>query len=175
MSPVSSWCPWGLSETLAAFNSLARDEAERRLLTCCGSRAWASEVAARRPYSDLPALMQAADTVWTELTPADWLEAFGAHPRIGGSGGHSPDTSQREQSRVMAAGEDILAVLAEENRRYESRFGHVFLISAAGRTAEDVLAVVRQRIDNDPATELKVAAEEQRKITRLRLQSMLHP
>jgi len=119
--------------------------------------------------------MQAADTVWTELTPADWLEAFGAHPRIGGSGGHSPDTSQREQSRVMVAGEDTLAALAEENRRYESRFGHVFVISAAGRTAEDVLTAVRQRIDNDPATELEVAAEEQRKITRLRLESMLHP
>jgi len=73
----------------------------------------------------------------------------------------------------MEAGEETTAALAEENRRYEDRFGHVFLISAAGRTAVDVLAALRQRIDNDPETELKVASEEQRKITRLRLERML--
>jgi OHCU decarboxylase len=162
-----------LSETLASFNRLPRDEAERRLLACCGSRAWASGVAARRPYADLPALIQEADTVWAKLAQSDWLEAFEAHPRIGESGGHSPGSSEKEQSRIMAAREETLTVLAEENRRYETRFGHVFLISAAGRSAADVLAALRQRIDNDPATELKVAAEEQRKITRLRLESML--
>lgn len=162
-----------MSETVAWFNSLSRDEAERRLLACCGSRAWASGVAAGRPYSNLPALMQVADTVWIELTPSDWLEAVKAHPRIGDSGGHSPDTSRTEQSRIMGAGVEALAVLAEENRRYEARFGHVFLISAAGRSAADVLAALRQRIDTDPETEVKVAAEEQRKITRLRLGSML--
>ena len=73
----------------------------------------------------------------------------------------------------MEAGEETTAALAEENRRYEDRFGHVFLISAAGRTAADVLAALRQRMENDPATELEVAAEEQRKITRLRLERML--
>ena len=113
--------------------------------------------------------------VWTELAPSDWLEAFEAHPRIGERGGRSPDSSDIEQSRIMGARDETLAVLAEENRRYEERFGHVFLISAAGRTAMDVLAALRQRIDNDPVSEVKVAAEEQRKITRLRLQSMLHP
>jgi len=119
--------------------------------------------------------MQAADAVWAKLEPSDWLEAFEAHPRIGESGGHAPNSSEREQSRIMAAGDDALAALAEENRRYDQRFGHVFLISAAGRSATEVLAALRQRIDNDPETELKVAAEEQRKITRLRLQSMLSP
>jgi OHCU decarboxylase len=162
-----------LSETLASFNRLPRDEAERRLRVCCGSRAWASGVAARRPYADLPDLMRAADTVWAKLEKSDWLEAFEAHPRIGESGGHSPESSKKEQSRIMGAGDENLTMLAAENRRYEKRFGHVFLISAAGRSAADVLAAVRQRIDNDAATELKVAAEEQRKITRLRLESML--
>jgi OHCU decarboxylase len=162
-----------LSETLAWLNGLPRDEAELRLRACCGSRAWASAVAARRPYADLPALMKAADLVWTELPRSDWLEAFAAHPRVGESGGHSPDSSQREQSRIMGAGDETLAALAEENRRYEARFGHVFLISAAGRSAPDVLAALEQRMGNDPVKEVEVAAEEQRKITRLRLESML--
>ena len=121
----------------------------------------------------MAALMQAADTVWTQLTPSDWHEAFAAHPRIGERGGHSPDSSDREQRGIMGAGDKALALLARENRRYEERFGHVFLISAAGRSAADVLAALRERIDNDPAIELKMAAEEQRKITRLRLESML--
>ena len=117
--------------------------------------------------------MEAADVEWAGLRPADWLEAFTAHPRIGETGGRAPASSNREQKGVMTAREETLAVLAEGNRLYEERFGHVFLISAAGRSAEDVVAAIRQRIENDPATELQVAAEEQRKITHLRLKSML--
>lgn len=117
--------------------------------------------------------MQAADSVGAQLSPSDWLEAFTAHPRIGERGGRSPASSNREQKGVMSAKEETLLVLAEGNRLYEKRFGHVFLISAAGRSAGDVLAALRQRIENDPATELNVAAEEQSKITRLRLKSML--
>ena len=173
MSGVSSWCLWGLSETLASFNRLSRGGAEQRLLACCGSRAWASRVAAGRPYASVAALVETGDTIWGELKPSDWLEAFGAHPRIGERGGHSPASSNREQKGIMSAREEVLALVAEGNRLYEERFGHVFLISAAGRSAEDVLAALRQRIENDPASELHVAAEEQRKITRLRLKSML--
>jgi OHCU decarboxylase len=117
--------------------------------------------------------VRAADEVWTDLAPADWLQAFTAHPRLGESGGRSPDKSEKEQSRIMDAGDETLADLAEANRRYEARFGHVFLISAAGLTGAYVLATLLERIDNDPAAELEVAAEEQRKITRLRLESML--
>jgi OHCU decarboxylase len=174
MLSASSWCRWGLSETLAMFNGLQTDEAELRLLACCGSRVWAANVAARRPYADIPALMKAADEVWIQLSSSDWLEAFAAHPRLGQSGGHSPDSSQKEQSRIMSAADATLAALAEENRRYEARFGHVFLISAAGRTAENVLAALRHRLDNDSATELDLASEEQRKITTLRLERMLN-
>jgi OHCU decarboxylase len=117
--------------------------------------------------------MKVADSVWTELTRSDWLEAFAAHPRVGESGGYSPDSSRREQSRIMSGGDEMLAELADENRQYETRFGHVFLISAAGRNADEVLAALRLRMSNDPMTEVKVAAEEQRKITRLRLERML--
>jgi OHCU decarboxylase len=119
------------------------------------------------------ALVETGDSIWSGLKPSDWLEAFGAHPRIGERGGHSPASSNREQKGIMSAQEDVLALVAEGNRLYEDRFGHVFLISAAGRSAEDVLGALRQRIENDPASELLVAAEEQRKITRLRLKSML--
>ena len=118
--------------------------------------------------------METSDTVWSGLAPTDWLEAFAAHPRLGESGGHAPGSSEREQSRVMAAGDQTLAELAGENRRYEARFGHVFLFSAAGRTAAEVLAALQQRMRNEPPREMEVAAEEQRKITRLRLESMLH-
>jgi OHCU decarboxylase len=162
-----------LSERLAWFNGLPRDEAEMYLHECCGSSAWASTVAGRRPYADVPALVWAADDVWTALAPSDWLEAFAAHPRIGESGGQAPDTSQKEQSRIMGEGDETLALLGEENRRYEAQFGHVFVISASGRSAAEVLAALRERMKNDPAKEVAVAAEEQRKITRLRMERML--
>lgn len=118
--------------------------------------------------------METADEVWSTLGPGDWLEAFAAHPRLGESGGHAPQQSETEQSGVVQAADETLALLAEENRRYEARFGHVFLFSAAGRTATDVLAALHSRMSNDPEVEVTVAAEEQRKITRLRLGSMLH-
>jgi OHCU decarboxylase len=117
--------------------------------------------------------MAAAEAAWSELGRPDWLEAFAAHPRIGEGGGHAPATSRREQSKVMRGGGEALASLADENRRYENRFGHVFLIAASGRSAEEILQSLRQRMKNDPATELSVAAAEQRKITQLRLEQLL--
>jgi OHCU decarboxylase len=107
------------------------------------------------------------------LGDGDWLQAFTAHPRIGERGGHAPATSEQEQSRVMKAGDETLDALRAENRIYEQRFGHVFLVAAAGRSADDILRSLRERVTNDPATELEVAAEEQRKITRLRLLALL--
>lgn len=158
---------------IAWFNTLSLQEAERRLYACFASWGWASRVAARRPYADLAALFEAADSVWSELAPSEWLKAFAAHPRIGEKGGQSPGWSEREQTGVTRAGAETLAVLAKENRRYEARFGRVFLISATGRSADDILAALRRRLRNDPSTELWVAAEEHRKITRLRLERLL--
>src|SRR5690242_19464539 len=103
------------------------------------NRAWASRVAAGRPYPNVSALMEAAESAWSQLTPSDWLEAFAAHPRIGERGGHAPIASEREQNKVMQGANATLAALAAENRRYEDRFGHVFLIAASGRTAEEIL------------------------------------
>ena len=168
-----SWCRWGLNDGVDLLNALSTEEAERRLYTCFANRAWAARVAAGRPYHDLSALLASAESAWTELLPSDWLAAFAAHPRIGESGGHAPAVSEREQSQIRLAADDTLAALAAENRLYEDRFGHVFLISASGRSANEMLGELRRRLLNDPATELQVAAGEQRKIARLRLEQML--
>jgi OHCU decarboxylase len=161
----------GLSP-LDRFNQLSDEEAAAQLLAVCHSRRWAKEMAAGRPYADLAALQRAADEVWLGLGPEDWLEAFAAHPRIGEAGGASADWSRQEQAGVGGAS-DVQERLARGNADYEARFGHVFLISAAGRDAPEILAALTERLGNDPATELRVAAEEHRRITRLRLERLM--
>jgi OHCU decarboxylase len=107
-----------------------------------------------------------------ELTDEEWLQAMRAHPRIGERGGDAPATSAREQSRAMQGSPATLAALAAENRRYEDRFGHVFLIHASGRTADEILDELRRRMKNDPPAELEEAKRELRKIALLRLRSV---
>ena len=160
-------------QRLRWFNDLPGDQAVGELLAVCHSRRWAEQVAAGRPYADVAALQQAADALWTGLDPADWLEAFEAHPRIGERGGGSADWSEQEQAGVGAAGEDVQGAIARGNAEYEDRFGHVFLIAAAGRGAEEILSNLRARLGNDPDTELRVAAEEHRRITRLRIERLM--
>jgi 2-oxo-4-hydroxy-4-carboxy-5-ureidoimidazoline decarboxylase len=125
------------------------------------------------PYADLPALFEAADRAWSKLEPSDWAEALAGHPRVGESGGASPHASEREQKGVREASADVQSELVEANRRYEARFGHIFLIAAADKSADEILAALRLRMDNDPMTEARVAAGEHRKIARVRLQRML--
>jgi 5-hydroxyisourate hydrolase / 2-oxo-4-hydroxy-4-carboxy-5-ureidoimidazoline decarboxylase len=130
----------------------------------------------RRPYRDIAELLETADRVWWSLTPADWREAFAAHPRIGEKKQDQEDRSRRwseeEQSGAAGAREAVLADLAEANRIYEERFGYIFIVCATGKSAEEMLALLRARLKNDPETEVRIAAEEQRKITRLRLEKM---
>ena len=155
------------------FNGLPPDEAQRRLYSCFASRRWAQRMAQGRPYASLASLLDSAERAWSDLEPADWAEALAGHPRIGDRGGTSPAASEREQSGVRTASADTLAELAEENRRYEARFGHIFLIAAAGRSPGEILAALRERFQNDPVTEAGVAAAEHRKIARLRLESVI--
>ena len=107
------------------------------------------------------------------LTDQEWLEAMKAHPRIGERGGDAPASSTREQSRAMEGSTATLTALAAENRQYEDRFGHVFLIFASGRTAGEILAELRRRMKNDPAAELEEAKGELRKIALLRLRRLI--
>jgi OHCU decarboxylase len=165
---------------LGWFNGLPSEQAAGELLAVCHSPRWAGQVAAGRPYPDLAALQQAADETWMALGPDDWLEAFAAHPRIGqgwspggSGGGGSPAWSRQEQSGVGGAGQEVTDALARGNAEYEARFGHVFLIAAAGRSADEILAQLQARLGNDPATELRVAAGEHRRITRLRLEKLM--
>jgi allantoicase len=170
------WRRWGVGW----LDALPASRAEAELLACCASRAWAAGVAAARPFGDATTLAAAADEVWTRLGPDDWLEAFAAHPRIGAgarAAGGPPGSawSTGEQAGVAGADPAVLEELVEGNRAYEERFGHVFLVCATGRSAASLLAALRERLGNDPATELRVAAEEQRKITRLRLEKLFRP
>jgi len=160
------------SQALDAFNDLSRAEAEAQLKTCCASQRWAEAMALERPYPTPESLYDAADRVWWSLDQSDWLQAFAAHPRIGDRAAADP-TAQREQAGAARASAELRAALAEANRRYEERFGRVFLICAAGKSAEDLLASIRHRMGNDEQAELHVAAAEQAKITRLRLERLL--
>ena len=135
------------------------DDLETWLFTCLANRRWARAVANGK----------LADEAMDELTDDEWREAMTAHPRIGERGGHAPAASEREQSRAMQSSPATLADLAAENRRYEERFGHVFLIAAQGRDADEILAELRRRMKNSPTAEFEEAKRELRKITRTRV------
>lgn len=168
-----------MSAGLAWLNGLPEQQAKAELLKCCDSRNWAQRMAARRPFQAAQELMETADRIWRELVPEDWLEAFGAHPRIGedtsAKTGRAETRrwSEQEQSGAAAADSGVLDELARSNREYEARFGYIFIVCATGKSAEEMLALLRRRLQNDPGAELRVAAEEQRKITRLRLEKLL--
>ena len=157
---------------LEKLNAVPAAEARARFLSCCGSTEWARRMAAARPFGSFDSLAATADRTWWDLKKDDWLEAFAAHPPIGTKINLSP-FSQQEQSGTSGATAETLEELADVNRRYAERFGHVFLVFATGKTAAEMLAIGRKRLGNDPETELPIAAEEQRKITRLRLEQLL--
>ena len=165
--------------TLKELNSLALEAAEVEFLKCCGSSRWAGAMAAARPYSGVDQLIEAADKVWWSLEPADWLEAFHSHPRIGEQKAarqvaeESRTWSTQEQAGVANSAEETVRSLSELNRAYEEKFGYIFIVCATGKSAEEMLAILRARIENAPNEELKNAAAEQAKITELRLQKLL--
>jgi OHCU decarboxylase len=160
-------------------------------------------MAAARPFGSFRELADEADRVWRSLSREDWLEAFAAHPQIGSAPSSRPSSvagagpqglslssvagagpqglsprhslvwSRDEQDGTRGASPETLANLADANRDYEERFGHIFIVCASGRNAAEMLALAQARLANDPETELAIAAEEQRKITRLRLEKLL--
>lgn len=152
------------------LNALSPQAAERELRRCCGSRRWAREVAARRPFASHAALLSAADDVWWGLDPDDWREAFAAHPRIGERDGAA--WSDEEQAGMSEAPTHLEIEIRQGNRAYEAKFGHVFLICATGLSAGEMAAALERRLKNGPATELQTAATEQAKITRIRLEKL---
>jgi 2-oxo-4-hydroxy-4-carboxy-5-ureidoimidazoline decarboxylase len=162
------------------LNRLPPQEARAALLRCCGSHRWADEMLRRRPYPSADALYSDADQVWGALDRDDFLEAFAHHPVIGGGGAGAANGSlastrawsSEEQAGVAGADAETVAALRAANRAYAERFGFIFIVCATGKSAREMLALLQARIDNDPETELGVAAAEQAKITRLRLQKV---
>jgi allantoicase len=171
----------GVALRMRWLDTLPPPQAEAELLACCGSRAWAAQMAARRPFGGLAAVLDAADAIWRRLGQNDWMEAFRAHPRIGEKKAEAPQGagarrwSEKEQAGVATASAETLAALADGNRAYDAKFGHIYIVCATGRSADEMLALLRARLGNDAGTELGVAAEEQRKITRIRLEKLLCP
>lgn len=149
------------------------------MLKCCGSTRWAREMTDVRPFADVDRLFEEADGIWWSLSEQDWLEAFRAHPKIGeqkaaaAQSEQARNWSKQEQSGIERAAIETQAALAEENQEYEKRFGFIFIVCATGKSFDEMLAIMNSRLQNDPKTELPVAAEEQRKITRLRLEKLL--
>jgi OHCU decarboxylase len=167
---------------LSELNALGEDAAVREFLRCCGSPRWARAMAAARPFAGVEAMLQAADDCWKPLAARDFLDAFAAHPKIGQSGRagragrvgpargpRDADWSAEEQAGARSASDDVLERLAAGNRAYEARFGYIFIICATGKSAAEMLAALETRLHHGAVEELRIAAEEQRKITRLRL------
>ena len=121
--------------------------------------------------------MEAADRAWSTTEPDDWHEAFAHHPRIGetqkGPAANTDVRAANWSSEEQAGATGASAELAQMNRAYEDRFGHIYIVCASGRTADELLAIARERMNNNPETELRVAAAEQHMITRLRLEKLL--
>jgi len=153
-----------------AINQMTESDARAALTRCCGCRRWVAEMMEARPFRDEAAMHTAAERIWWSLEAGDWRQAFTAHPRIGEQGKDA--WSRDEQSGVNQAAEQTLRALADANRSYEQRFGHVFLICATGLSGDQMLEDLNRRLRNDATTELRVAAGEQVKITRLRLERL---
>jgi len=168
-----------VSDALGRWNQLPAAEAENEILACCGSHAWARGMASRRPIADERSLLAASDETWRGLTESDWMEAFRSHPRIGESraerpsGAQSASWSAQEQSGATGGEDAVKIALADGNREYEKRFGHIFIVCATGKSAAEILGILRRRLKNDAQTELQEAAEQQRQITQIRLKRWL--
>ncbi len=166
-------------QDLDRLNSLPPAEAEAELLRCCGSTRWARRMVEERPFASLEDLLAAADRIWWSLEGVDWFEAFSRHPRIGereapaGGSAATAVWSAQEQAGAQRSPEEVRTALAAGNRAYEERFGYTYIVCATGMSGEEMLRILEQRLGNDPDTELRTAAEEQRKITHLRLEKLL--
>jgi OHCU decarboxylase len=166
-------------QRLERLDSLEANEAASEFLKCCGSSIWARKMVAERPFMSLSKLLESADQIWWALDPRDWLEAFHSHPKIGERKAAAPTSTQSrewseaEQAAVNTAAPETLQILSDLNRKYEEKFGYIFIVCATGKSSDEMLAILRERLGNDPDEELRNAAAEQAKITQLRLKKLI--
>ena len=163
-----------MSAVLDEWNKADEQSATEAMLLCCAARRWAAGMVALRPIPNVAALSEAADRVWAGMSELDWLEAFAAHPRIGErKAASAPERSvawsQQEQAGTGGASQDVMRELAQDNAAYEQRFGFTYIVCATGKSANEMLAILKRRLGNDRMAELREAAEQQRQIMRIRL------
>lgn len=163
------------------LNQLAESAADQALSKCCAAPEWVARMLERRPFANDGVVTAAATEIWQSLDRDQWQAAFAAHPKIGDPASlrakyaNTSHWANNEQAGVAAAAEQTLQELADYNQRYEQRFGYIFIVCATGKTAAEMLSLLKERIDNDETTELKIAAAEQLKITLLRLHKLARP
>jgi len=168
-----------MNEKLEQLNQTAKEMAEADFLNCCGSPTWARMMTEARPFADVAALLKQAGQIWLNLESQDWLEAFAAHPKIGARKAVSRQSAQfaewseAEQSGTQTAADSLREELEKANRLYEEKFGFIFIVCATGKSAEEMLDLCRRRIRNNADSEIRIAADEQRKITEIRLKKLL--
>ena len=164
---------------LASLNLMSPSQAEAEFLKCCGAKNWAQQMVGARPYPGLNELIIKADRIWWSLDSGDWLEAFHSHPKIGEKKAAAPTAveaqrwSENEQSGIRNSAQQTLDELADLNRAYEEKFGYIFIVCASGKSSEEMLAMLHDRLKNNAAQELRIAAAEQAKITQLRLRKLI--
>ena len=164
-----------------SLQALPPDEALQEFLKCCGSVKWAQAMVQLRQYaSGIDGLTTLGNEMWWSLEPSDWLEAFLSHPKIGEKKAAAEVSSQsqqwsgQEQSGVQSATQETLDSMAQLNRDYEQKFGFIFIVCATGKSAPEMLDILRERLGNEPDAELRIAAAEQAKITEIRLKKLVH-
>ncbi|HEX4900862.1 MAG TPA: 2-oxo-4-hydroxy-4-carboxy-5-ureidoimidazoline decarboxylase [Pyrinomonadaceae bacterium] len=168
-----------LPNGLSQLNLLQPTAAETEFLKCCGSRKWAQQMSRRLPFRDERDLFETAEQVWWTLSPEDWLEAFRSHPKIGeqkpgtATSASALSWSRKEQQGVADASANTRELLAKLNQRYEEKFGFIYIVCATGKSSEELLTILQERLANESETELRNAAKEQAQITRLRLNKLL--
>ena len=164
---------------LAELNNLLEPERKELLQKCCGAQNWVERMNAFFPVQSKEELFAEADRTWFACTEADWREAFEHHPKIGDLSSlkdkfaNTGKWAANEQAGVNQTSEEILRALAEGNKKYEEKFGYIFIVCATGKTAEEMLALLQERLPNSPEAEIKIAMAEQNKITRIRLEKLL--
>lgn len=165
--------------TLHDLNTLPKDKLREELLKCCGSTAWVEGMLPFFPAEDLVELLEDAEEQWYKCSEADWKEAFAHHPKIGDTESlkkkfaSTATWAAGEQSGVDTASQQTIEALAKGNQEYEAKFGYIFIVCATGKSAAEMLALLQARLPNDPKDEIEIAAEEQNKITKLRLEKLL--
>ncbi|GAA4746425.1 2-oxo-4-hydroxy-4-carboxy-5-ureidoimidazoline decarboxylase [Flavisolibacter ginsenosidimutans] len=165
--------------TLTELNNLPSEQRKNELRKCCGAEAWVEKMNAAFPFLDEDILLQSGDEVWNGLTKKDWLEAFTHHPKIGDVNSlkekfaATAKWASGEQSSVQQASQHIIEELAKGNSEYEAKFGYIFIVCATGKSADEMLQILKTRLPNSKEEEIKIAAAEQARITKLRLEKLL--